>query len=66
MHQHTYQDYDAMCQNSNHGYRERKHTRSKKTKNMYFGYFHICINTDAFEDESCRHYKSVVSCKEIL
>ena len=30
--QHAYQNYDAMCQNRNWGYRERKHMRSKKQK----------------------------------
>ena len=33
MHQHTYHYYDAMCQNSNQGNRERKHARSKRIKN---------------------------------
>ena len=64
MHQHTYHYYDAICQNSNRGNRERKHVRLKKIKNSYIGYFHIHIETDVFEDESCRHYKSVVPHKE--
>ena len=37
-----------MCQNSDWGYRERKHERSKKTKNNYTSYFHVHIKTDVF------------------
>ena len=66
MHQHTYHYYDAICQSSNWGNRERKHMRSEKIKNSYIGYFHVCIKNDVFEDKNCRHYKSVVSCKERL
>ena len=55
-HQHV-----QICQNSNRGNRERKHVRSEKIKNSYVSYFHVCIKNDVFEDESHRHYKSVVS-----
>ena len=65
-HQHTYHYYDAICQNSSRGNRERKHMRSEKIKNSYIGYFHVCIKNDAFEDKTHRHYKSVVSRKERL
>ena len=65
-HQHTYHYYDAMCQNSNQGNRERKHMRSEKIKNSYIGYFHVHIKSDALEDKNHRHYKSVVSHKERL
>ena len=33
MHPQTYHYYDAICQNSNQGNRERKHMRSEKIKN---------------------------------
>ena len=66
MHQHTYHYYDAICQNSNQGNRERKHARSEKIKNSYIGYFCVCIKNDVFEDENCKHYRSVVSRKERL
>ena len=65
-HQHTYHYYDAICQNSSRGNRERKHVRSEKIKNSYIGYFCVRIKNDAFEDKTHRHYKSVVSCKERL
>jgi len=48
LHQHAYQNSDAICQNSNWSYREDKHKRSNKDKNSYSNYFHICINTDAY------------------
>ena len=66
MHQHTYHYYDAMCQNSSRGNRERKHMRSEKIKNSYISYFRVCIKNDAFEDKNRRHYKSVVPCKDKL
>jgi len=44
----AYQYYDAMHQNSNWGYREIKHKRSKRAKNSYIGYYRICINADVF------------------
>ena len=65
-HQHTYHYYDAICQNSNRGNRERKHARSEKIKNSYIGYFRVRIKNDAFEEKTRRHYKSVVSRKERL
>ena len=65
-HQHTYHYYDAICQNSNQGNRERKHAGSEKIKNSYIDYSRICIKTDVFEDESRRHYKCIVSWKERL
>ena len=46
--------------------KERKHKRSKKTKNSYIGYFQVYINTDVIEIESQNTTKSVVSCKERL
>ena len=66
MHQHTYHYYDAICQNSSRGNRERKHVRSEKIKNGHIGYFRICIKNDMSEDKNRRHYKSVVSHKERL
>ena len=50
MHQHAYQY-------NNRGYRERNHKISKKTKNSYISYFHICIKTDAFENKKPEYYK---------
>ena len=52
-HQHAYHYYDAICQNSGRGNRERKHVRSEKIKNSYISYFHVHIKNDAFEDENC-------------
>ena len=66
MHQPTYHSYDAICQNSNQGNRERKHARSEKIKNSYIGYFHVHIKNDVYEDKNHRHYKSVVPHKERL
>ena len=66
IHQHIYHYYDAICQNSSQGNKERKHVRSEKIKNSYIGYFCVHIKNDAFEDRNCRHYKSVVSRKERL
>ena len=65
-HQHTYHYYDMICQNSNRGYRERKHEIPKRSKNSYISYFGVCIKTDAFEDKSQNTTKSVVSCKDRL
>jgi hypothetical protein len=65
-HQHANHYYDAMCQTSNRGYWERKHTRSKKAKNSYFGYLRVRINTDASEEKSRNTTKSVVSRNERL
>jgi len=45
-HQQAYHYYDVMYQNSNQGHSEEKHKRSKKDKNSYAGYYHVCINTD--------------------
>ena len=59
-HQHTYHYYDAICQYSNRGNRERKHARSEKIKNSYISYFRVRIKNDVFEDKTRRHYKSVV------
>ena len=50
MHQHAYQ-------NSNQGYRERKHEISNRTKNSCISYFCIHIKTDAFEDKKLEYYK---------
>jgi len=47
-HQQAYHYYDVMYQNSNQGHSEEKHERSKKDKNSYTGYYHVCINTDVF------------------
>ena len=66
MHQHAYHYYNAMCQNSSRGNRERKHARSEKIKNSYIGYFCVHIKNDALEDENCKHYKSVVPRKDKL
>ena len=49
-HHHAYQY-------SNWGYKERKHERSKKTKNSYIGYFRVCIKTNVFEDKKPEYYK---------
>jgi len=46
-HQQAYHSYDVMYQNSNQGHWENKHERSRKDKNSYTSYYHICINTDA-------------------
>ena len=51
IHQHAYQY-------SNWGSRERKHMRSKKTKNSYIGCFHICFKTEVFEDKKPEYYKT--------
>ena len=59
MHQHAYQD-------SNQGYRERKHEQLKKTKNSYIGNFHVCIKTDVFEDKKLEYYKICSVHKERL
>ena len=56
-HQHTYHYYDAICQNSSRGNRERTHVRSEKIKNSYIGYFCVRIKTDAFEDKKLEYYK---------
>jgi len=41
-------------------YREDKHKRSKRDKNSYTGYYHMCINTDVFHEYTA---KPVVSLK---
>jgi len=46
LHQQAYHYYDVTYQNSNWGHWKEKHERSKKDKNSYIGYYHICINTD--------------------
>src|ERR1700761_9503144 len=59
-HQHTYHYYDAICQNSSRGNRERKHARSEKIK--------IAISAiSAYASRMMRlKIKSVVSRKERL
>jgi len=60
-HQQAYHYYDVMYRNSNRGHSEEKHKRSKKDKNSYTSYYHICINTDAFVQHTT---KSVVFFKK--
>ena len=69
MDQHISKPINTMVwcvKNSNQGYWERKHVRSKKDKNSYTSYYHIHTNTDMFIQYTTKSVVSLEKAYKIL